>query len=64
MLKATYVDVCVLTRMLSHSVDFCPTLYNLIVCSPPGSSIRGIFQARILEWVAVSFSRGYSQPSN
>ena len=31
-------------------------------CSPPGSSVCGIFQARILEWVAVSFSRGYSQP--
>ena len=31
-------------------------------CSPPGSSVHGIFQARILEWVAVSFSRGASQP--
>ena len=32
--------------------------------SPPGSSVRGIFQARILEWVAISFSRGSSQPRN
>ena len=31
-------------------------------CSPPGSSVHGIFRARILEWVAISFSRGISQP--
>jgi len=31
-------------------------------CSPPGSSIHGTFQARILEWAAISFSRGSSQP--
>ena len=31
-------------------------------CSPPGSSVHGIFQARILEWVPVSYSRGSSQP--
>ena len=31
-------------------------------CSPPGSSVHGIFQARILEWAAVSFSRGSSWP--
>ena len=33
-------------------------------CSLPGSSVRGIFQARILEWVAISFSRGPSGPSD
>ena len=33
-------------------------------CSPPGSTVRGIFQARILEWVAISFSRGPSQSSD
>ena len=33
-------------------------------CSPPGSSTHGIFQIRILEWVAISFSRGSSQPRN
>ena len=32
--------------------------------SPPGSSVHGISQARILEWVAISFSRGYSWPSD
>ena len=31
-------------------------------CGPPGSSVHGILQARILEWIAVSFSRGSSQP--
>ena len=31
-------------------------------CNPPGASVYGIFQARILEWVAISFSRGSSQP--
>ena len=36
----------------------CLTLFDPMDCSPPGSSIHGIFQARILEWVAVSFSRG------
>ena len=40
----------------------CPALCNPIDCSLPGSSIHGIFQARVLEWVAISFSRGCSQP--
>ena len=40
----------------------CPTLGNPMDCSLPGSSIHGIFQARILEWVAISFSRGSPQP--
>ena len=31
-------------------------------CSLPGSSVHGIFKARVLEWVAISFSRGSSQP--
>ena len=37
-------------------------LYNLMDCSPPGSPIHGILQARILEWVAMPSSRGSSQP--
>ena len=40
-----------------------PTLCDPMDCSPPGSSIHGIFQARILEWSAISFSRGSSRPS-
>ena len=35
---------------------------NPVDCSPPGSSVRGIPQARIQEWIAISFSRGSSQP--
>ena len=40
----------------------CLTLCDPVDCSPPGSSVHGILQARILEWVVISFSRGYSQP--
>ena len=40
----------------------CLTLCDPMDCSPPGSSIHGIFQARILEWAAISFSRGSSRP--
>ena len=38
----------------------CPTLCNPMDCSPPGSSVHGILQARILEWVDIPFSRGSS----
>ena len=40
----------------------CPAPCNSMDCRPSGSSIHGILQARILEWVAISFSRGSSQP--
>ena len=43
-------------------VQLCPTLFNLMDYSPPGSSVHGIFQARILEWLAISFSKESSQP--
>ena len=42
--------------------QLCLTLCNPMDCSPPGSSVHGILQARILEWVAISFSRGSSRP--
>ena len=48
--------VCVL---LAQS---CRTLCNPVDCNPSGSSVHGNFQARILEWVAIPFSRGSSQP--
>ena len=38
----------------------CPTLCDPTACSPPGSSVHGIFQARTLEWVAISSFRGSS----
>ena len=40
----------------------CPTLCDPMDCSPPGSSVHGISQARILEWVAIPFSGESSQP--
>ena len=43
-------------------VQSCSTLCNSLHCSFPGSSVQGILQARILEWVASPFSRGSSQP--
>ena len=46
----------------SEVAQSCPTLCNPMDCSLPGSSIHGILQARVLEWVAISFSRGSSQP--
>ena len=54
--------------------SFCIISYNCTLlfscyavpmhCSLPGSSVQGILQARILEWVAISFSRGSSRPGN
>ena len=40
------------------------TLCDPMDCSPPGSSVHGVLQARILEWVAISLFRGSSQPRN
>ena len=50
---------------LPHSVtQLCPSLCSPMDCSPPASSAHGIFQARTLEWVVISYSRGSSQPRN
>ena len=40
----------------SDITQSCPTLSDPMDCSPPGSSVRGIFQARVLEWGAIAFS--------
>ena len=45
-------------------VQSCPTLCDPMDCSPPGPSVHGILQARILEWIAISYSRGSSRPRN
>ena len=42
--------------------QLCPTLCSSVDCSLPGSSLLGILQARALEWVAIPFFRGFSQP--
>ena len=49
-------------RWTSSVAQLCLTLCDPKDYSPPGSSVHGISQARILEWVAMSFSRGSSQP--
>ena len=46
----------------ANSLQSCPILCDPRDCSPPGSSVHGILQARILEWVAMPSSRGSSQP--
>ena len=48
--------------MHAESLQSCPTLCDPIDCNLPGSSVRGSLQARILEWVAISYARGSSQP--
>ena len=59
---------CFLMSLTTHvlcyakSLQSCPTLCDPTDCSPPGSSVRGILQARILERVAISFSRASSPP--
>ena len=52
--------VCVHT----HMCYLCPTFCNTMNCSPPGSLVHLIFQAHILEWVAISYSRRSSWPSD
>ena len=44
----------------SEVTQSCPTLCDPMDCSLPGSSVHGIFQAIVLEWIAISFSRGSS----
>ena len=75
---AFYVYMCWISqhpdrKQLSHSnwvirsesvAQLCPTLCDHVDCRPLGSSVRGISQSRILEWVAISFSRGSSQPKD
>ena len=46
----------------AKSVQSCPTLCDPMGCNPPGFSVHGILQARILEWVAMGSSRGSSRP--
>ena len=51
-----------LSKLQSEVAQSCPTLCDPMDCSLRGSSVHGIFQARVLEWVSISFSRGSSQP--
>ena len=47
---------CMKGKSVSEVAQLCPTLSDPMDCSPPGSSIHGIFQARVLEWGAIAFS--------
>ena len=59
----TYVQcVCVCVCVCACACSVMCGLCNPVDCSPPGSSVCGILQARILEWVAIPFSRGSSPP--
>ena len=61
------VYVCVCARVHTHArmnALSCLVLCDPMDCNLPGSSVHGISQARILEWVAISFSRGSSQLRN
>ena len=53
---------CIRVKNESEVAQSCPTPSDPMDCSPPGSSIHGSFQARVLEWVAISFSRGSFWP--
>ena len=55
-----YMDKCEFESE-SEVTQACPTLCDPMDCGLPGSSVHGIVQARILEWVAISFSKGSSQ---
>ncbi|WP_284801374.1 hypothetical protein, partial [Aerococcus urinae] len=53
---------CMKVKSESEVSQSCPTLSDPMDCSLLGSSIHGIFQAIVLEWTAISFSSGSSQP--
>ena len=57
-----FPNKCIKKSMCVKSLQSCLTLCNPMDCSPPGSSVHGILQARILEWVAMPSSRGSSPP--
>ena len=54
------VKECVLC--CAKSLQLCPTLQDTMDCSSPGSFVLGFLQTRIVKWVAISYSRGSSQP--
>ena len=55
-------DAEILNRIGGEVAQSCPTLCDPMDCSLPAFSVHGILQARILEWVTISFSRGSSRP--
>ena len=61
---ATRAAHLLLQLALSLAAQLCPALCDPVDCSPPGSSVHGILQARILEWVTTLSFRGSFQPSD
>ena len=57
-----YIYVYIYMKVKVLVTQLCPTLCDPLDCSPSVSSVHGILQAKILEWVAIPFSRGSSQP--
>ena len=55
---------CMKVKSESEVAQSCPTLSDPMDCSPPDSSIHGIFQARVLEWGAIAFSVSWARTSN
>ena len=51
-----FLPQCMKMKSESEVVQLCPTCSDPMDCSPPGSSVHGIFQAKVLEWVAIAFS--------
>ena len=58
----TFLSIIYPRNMYAKSLQSCPTLCNLMDCSPPGSSVHGILQARLLEWVACPPPRDLPDP--
>ena len=65
-MQSKHLEEMKLPKLVSDSdsevAQTCLTLCDPVDCRPPGSPVHGISQARILEWVAISFSRGSSRP--
>ena len=62
-LHRTCVCVCVCVCVCARTVvKSCLILFNPMDCSPPGSSVYGVFQTRILEWISISFCRESAWP--
>ena len=61
-LRKAFLSLLAILWKFSLAAHSCPTLCDPMDCSLPDSSVHGIFQARILEWSAISFPRGSSQP--
>ena len=55
-----FLPQCMKVKSEHEDAQSCPTLSDPMDCSPPGSSVHGIFQARVLEWGAIAFSTHFS----